>query len=476
MEKTASALVNKAIKVNDVYCAAAVYDIANDAQRQVLEAIMFGKRRDALMLARWEHTPAAVLQALSANNVDKGSAVKLDSAIELRLDKNPNTPSQALSDLYVEGIKDSKKNTSLTTLIAQHQHTPVNVLESIVKLDSSLEALKAVSRNPAASAQILRQLVRHQINDGEMYRIFDKNVVTNPSAPADVLSLIYGRGDAFSRAAVIAHTNCPQSLLEQAVNDSEILVQRQVARKCMQLVVLARLAKSNDTAVRSGVAANMQAPRALVGHLLNDTANVVRRAIAIRSDLSAASIKRLMHDTDHWVRLWIARNPIVSRKVLKTLSVDPCYEVRRAVARNLRCSIALLEVLAKDENAWVRAAVAYRQSAPRRLMLALASESDIDVLSGVAANGHTPQRILDELAASAEADIRRGVILNRKAKRITLLPLLEDPYYLHRLMLVANPELKERDKWPLCEDPDSSVRFAAFRWFAELMKGTEEFA
>ena len=470
--KTASALVNRAIKTSDVYCAAAVYGIATNKKRKVLEVIMFAKRRDALMLARWEHTPAAVLQALSENNA---GTVKLDSAITLRLDKNPNTPAQALSNLYVEGINDSKKNTSLTLLIAQHQHTPANVLASIVQFDSSLENLKAVSRNPAVSEQVLRCLVGHQPNT-ELYKVFDKNVATNPSAPADVLTLIYMRGDAFSRAAVIAHTNCSQSLLEQAVNDNELLVQRQLARKCSQVVVLARMAMSKDTAVRCGVATNRHSPRALIGHLLSDTACAVRRAIAIRSDLSAASIKCLKNDADHWVRLWLARNPIVSRNDLKKLSADPCYEVRRAVARNPRCPIALLEVLAKDENAWVRSAVAYQQNAPKRLMVALARELDIDVLSGVAANVHTPQRILQELAVYPEADVRRGVILNPKAKRKTLLPLLEDPYYLHRLLLVGNPMLKERDKWPLCEDPDFNVRFAAFKWFAGLNKMAESFA
>ena len=470
--KTASALVNRAIKTSDVYCAAAVYGIATNKKRKVLEVIMFAKRRDALMLARWEHTPAAVLQALSENNA---GTVKLDSAITLRLDKNPNTPAQALSNLYVEGINDSKKNTSLTLLIAQHQHTPANVLASIVQFDSSLENLKAVSRNPAVSEQVLRCLVGHQPNT-ELYKVFDKNVATNPSAPADVLTLIYMRGDAFSRAAVIAHTNCSQSLLEQAVNDNELLVQRQLARKCSQVVVLARMAMSKDTAVRCGVATNRHSPRALIGHLLSDTACAVRRAIAIRSDLSAASIKCLKNDADHWVRSWLARNPIVSRNDLKKLSADPCYEVRRAVARNPRCPIALLKVLAKDENAWARSAVAYQQNAPKRLMVALARELDIDVLSGVAANGHTPQRILQELVVNSEADVRRGVILNTKAKRKTLLPLLEDPYYLHRLLLVGNPMLKERDKWPLCEDPDFNVRFAAFKWFAGLNKMAESFA
>ena len=175
--KTASALVNKAIQTNDIYCAAAVYGVATQKKRKVLEAVMFAKRRDVLMLARWEHTPAAVLLAISENKADGSkldSAVRLDNAVTLRLSKNPTTPAQALLNLYVESIKDNNKNTNLTMLIAQHHHTPANVLASIVQFDSILENLKAVSRNPTATEQVLRYLVNYQPNT-KLHQVFDKD-------------------------------------------------------------------------------------------------------------------------------------------------------------------------------------------------------------------------------------------------------------------------------------------------------------
>lgn len=456
------------MKTSDPYCAAAVYSIASSEQRKNLEAVMFGKRRDALTLARWEHTPAAVLQALAQNTPWNRDIRNRDVAVAVRLDKNPGTPSQALSRLYAGEGSDRGMNADLTVLIAQHQHTPTNVLESIVQFDSDIESLKAVSRNPSAKGHVLKALLARMATS-QMREIFDKNVAANSSTPAELLEHIYAEDDAYIRAAVIAHANCPPSVIDRALSDDDvpILVLRQLAGdKRLHQDVLAKLAGSADAAVRSRVAANPSSPKALVKWMLNDDSNAVRRAIAVRPDLTAASIKRLVTDTDTWVRLWLGRNPVVSRTVLEKLSADAVADVRRAVARNPRCPVKLLGVLAKDEDAWVRSAVAYQNNAPKSLLVVLAEDMDIDVLSGVATNAHTPQSILQKLATSPEADVRRGVILNRKATRTTLLQLLEDPYYLHRLMLAASPKLKAADKWPLCDDPDAKVRFAAFRWFA----------
>lgn len=474
--KTAAALVEAAMQSVDPYCAAAVYRIASSEARKELEAVMFGKRRDALMLARWEHTPAAVLQALAQNVSRDMEAGTSDAAVEVRLDKNPGTPSLALSRLYaVEGGGEGK-HAALTVLIAQHQHTPISVLEKIAQFDSDIESLKAVSRNPAADGNVLKVLLARMATS-QMYELLAKNVAANPSTPADLLEQIYAEGDAYTRAAVIAHANCPQSVIDQAVSDDDVplLVLRQLAGdKRLHTYVLGRLASNADAAVRSSVAANPASPKALIRWMLNDDSNAVRRAIAVRSDLTGASIKRLMTDTDTWVRLWLGRNTAVSRTVLEKLATDVVADVRRAVARNPRCPAKLLGVLAKDEDAWVRSAVAYQHNASKSLLVSLAEDTDIDVLSGVAANANTPKQLLQKLTASPEADVRRGVILNRKAPRATLLPLLEDPYYLHRLMLATSPKLNAADKWPLCSDPDAKVRFAAFRWFASKLEGEQD--
>jgi len=461
--KTAKYLVDKAVEAGDIYSAAAVYQIANIEQRVLLESIMFGKRRDALVLARWEYTPAEVLNAICIRCLG-------DAAIALRLDRNQNTPAVAISELY---DVERRSNNSLTVLIAQHQHTPSNVLEAIVEFSNDIESLKAVSKNPAANTHVLRLLLNRMVNS-EMNKVIVKNVAANPSTSGDLLASIYEKGDTTTRVVVLGHVNCPLFLIDLAmtnISSAPLEIQRQLAKdNRLNIEALSYLSVSHDKAVRCGIAANLASPSVIVKRLLNDESHLVKRALATRADLSTASIKRLMIDKDYWVRQWLARNLIVSRKVLESFTTDSHADVRRAVARNKRCSTRLLAVLANDENAWVRSAVAYQKNATKRLLEVLANDADVDVLSGVANNSRTPQWILQKLITSAEADIRRAVILNRKAQRKTLLPLLEDSYYLHRLMLVSSNVFKDSDKWALCNDPDFQVRFTAYQYFAKNLQ------
>ena len=465
--KTKTDLVRKVIETGDVYCAAAVYDIANNTERSELKYLMFSKRRNALLLARWEHTPASVLLALSEDNLNaSASANYSDNAILIRLGKNPNTPAQALSQHY-EYEKSTKQRLSLMVLVARHKHTPIVVLENIARFDSDIESLKALSRNASANENILTTLVNR------MPHKFDKNVAAHSSASADLLMLIYCRADVYTRAIVIMHENCPLSLIKSAECDVNLplIVLRPLAKDVrLSKHFLIKLLANKDSVVRYGVASNLATPKVQITQLLNDTSVSVRRAIASRNDLTIASIKVLMNDKDAWVRQWLARNLRVPIKLLKQLSKDTQIDVRRAVARNPRCPVELLNVLAKDKSAWVRSAVAYQKRTPMRLMRLLAEDTDIDVLSGVANNQNTLQNILQKLALSIDADIRRAVILNLNATRKTLLPLLEDSYYLHRLMLIERPQLKDQDIWHLCDDPDYQVRFMAFRHFANKLQ------
>lgn len=445
---TARDLVRAAIAARDPWSAAGAHAVARGDDKLELERIMFGERKNVLALARWEHTPSSVLLALSGSD---------DDSVQRRLDRNPGTPALALCSLYGGG-----KRGTLVSLIAQHQHTPPAILESIAEHDADADCVKAVSRNPAAPVQALRSICRRHAGR------YDSELAGNPVTPGDVLLQLYARGDGYVRAAVIAHEQCPAVLLREAANEQDLHVLRQLARKAGSGSngLLARLAAHEDVGVRRGVAGNPAATAASVLALARDPSEQVRRSVAARSDLRPATMQVLARDEDHWVRQWLARNPACPSRLLTRLARDEESEVRRAVARNVNCPARLLRQLANDPQAWVRSAVAYQPNASVHLLKRLALDNEVDVLSGVASNARTPQKILQQLMQSQETDVRRGVILNSSAKRATLLPLLQDPYYLHRLLLVGNDRLREKDKWGLHDDPDHSVRFAVFKWFA----------
>jgi hypothetical protein len=454
---SAAALVDLALKANDIYSAAAVHAIATGKDKLRLEQVMFSKRRDALALARWEHTPASVLEALSGVS---------DEAIVVRLDKNQNTPALAITKLYVAESQRSKSGSRLTVLLAQHRHAPSSVLKGIAQFESNEASLLAVSKNLAANSEVLSILLG-RFESSSILDALQKNISEHPSISSQLLEQLYDKGDVYVKAAVIGHANCPMHLIDKAVHEENVLIKRQLAAdKRLSNEVITVLSLHQDKSVRCAVACNLTAPKNVIKALASDDSDVVRRAVASRADLTAQAMTSLMNDQDVWVRQKLARNAIVPYRVLDKLSQDLQADVRRGVARNPRCPVKLLCVLAKDEDYWVRSAVAYQRRTPKQLLVALAEDSAVDVLSGVANNPNAPQKLLKKLTASAEADVRRGVILNQSATRLTLLPLLEDAYYLHRIMLVVNNKLKNKDKWHLCFDPDFQVRFTAFRYFA----------
>lgn len=453
MLDSADALVKLAVKASDPYVAAAVHELATGPSKRQLEEQFLGTRRTALALARWEHTPASVLEALSSMR---------DDIIGLMLDKNPNTASGVLSNLYIDA--SNKGSRDLTKLIAQHRNSEAGVLKKIAQSTGDAEVLLALSKNPAANAEVLTCLSTRKISD-ELTVALDKNIAQNISASADLLGQIYERSDLHTQVAILGHVNCPDSLIAAALDSEDVLGMRTLAKnKTVTVEVLRRYTSVDDVGVRCGVAANTGTSVSFIKDLVNDESSLVRREIASRQDLLPMHIVKLMEDSDYWVRQRLARNAVAPSDVLRALAVDKQADVRRAVARNIKCTVDLLKVLAADKNAWVRSAVAYQPNSPRWLLDELATDDNVDVLSGVANNANTAQKTLERLVESKDADVRRGVILNKAATRNTLLPLLEDPYYLHRILMVANPNMHEIDKWNLRDDPDYQVRFSVYRW------------
>ena len=470
------ALVAAAIANADVYSAAGAFAAAklSSENTEALATILFAKRRDALRLARWEHTPASVLQAI-------GDRANNDQMLQTRLMKNQNSP---MAGEIVEQTEVLDR--SLLGLVAQHSQAPKALLVRLAIEDQDVMLLKAIARNPASDAEVLATLIQR-----EPIKLASE-IVSNPAASTEMLEMLYQKGDVYIKSAVLGHERlvAHQSLMSPdfmnkvqvdaglrsgrtglSSKQDQLLLQRQLAKFDLPMGLLKTLSQSEDSAVRAAVANN---PAFVDVHLMiSDEAPAVRRAIAAREDLSINQMQSLSMDKDVWVRVWLARNAAIDRNTMVYLAQDEENEVRRGVARNTRCPLSLLEKFAVDDSAWVRAAVAYQANASADLLVQLATDRDVDVLSGVAANSHTPKANLQVLARHDEADVRRGVILNKAADRETLLPMLQDAYYLHRMLLVWNKQLSTTDKWSLHDDPDENVRFAVFKWFGDMFVKAE---
>jgi hypothetical protein len=465
------ALVAAALANADVYSAAGAFGAAqlSSVNVEALSTILFTNRRDALRLARWEHTPAILLQAI-------GDHASNDHMMQARLMKNQNSP---MAGEIVE--QPEVLDRSLLGLVAQHPQAPKALLMKLATEDQDVMLLKAIARNPASDAEVLDILVKRAPTK------LASEIVANPAASSEMLEMLYQQEDVYIKSAVLGHERfvANSDFMSQVQVDAglipgkvalkskqdQLLLQRQLAKFALPIMLLKTLAQSEDSAVRAAVANN---PAFVDVHfLIADQASVVRRALAARADLSINQMQSLSMDKDVWVRVWLARNASIDRNTMLHLAQDEEQEVRRGVARNKRCPLALLEKFAVDDFAWVRAAVAYQANANADLLLQLASDQDVDVLSGVAANSHTPKTIMHQLGEHADADVRRGVILNKAADRETLLPMLQDAYYLHRMLLVWNQQLTADDKWSLYDDPDENVRFVVFKWFGDMFLKTE---
>ena len=289
--------------------------------------------------------------------------------------------------------------------------------------------------------------------------------------PAFVLQALSKKSNDVAVQLRLANRSEKKSLshVGDATNDLDLLKQAKDSK--LPLPALKLLSASQNAAVRARVVANRSFPASCLADFVTDKSTAVRRGLATRTDISIELMQQLSIDVDSWVKQRLGRNPSLSIAFMQLLAIDADDEVRRAVTRNTNCPITLLEQLARDHCAWVRAGVAYQVNANNELMYHLFKEADIetdiDVLSGIASNPNTPSEIMLSLSQHKEADVRRGVILNPKAERATLLPLLQDSYYLHRILLVTNKRLNDSDRWFLHDDPDYRVRFLVFKWFAD---------
>ena len=83
----------------DPWSAAGVHELATGRDKQELERIMLGERRNALMFARWEHTPPSVLLALSDRRITQDGVLVLKAQRSRSLEQNKEDALRRLQEL-----------------------------------------------------------------------------------------------------------------------------------------------------------------------------------------------------------------------------------------------------------------------------------------------------------------------------------------------------------------------------------------
>lgn len=448
-------LIGLALDADDVYGAAALYPYARAADRERLAARLFGTRRERLALAAFAFAPPAVLAQLAAL-----AAAQHDETLKLRLARNPSTPGSALDVL---AAADSPVPLRLSQLLARHAQASHSLLGSIATHTDDISVLHALCENVGVPSDLLAQLERRGI--ALLQRVLAVHLATD----AQTLARLWKSTRISAvRAQVLRHPYCPDALLHTM--PASVAERRSLAlHPRAPANALIQLARDDDPAVRRATALNLNTPASALIALCFDAQVAVRRAVAVRDDIPLKVVDWLASDADAWVRRTLARNVACPAPWLERFVRDRESEVRRAVSRHPCCPARLLAMLAGDAAPWVRAGVAYRDDLGRALLSRLTSDHDIDVLSGVARNPATPQAQLARLAEHAAPDVRRGVILNRHATRRVLLPLRDEGYPLHRILVFEHPNLTDQDRWRMRFDPDSEVRARMFGYLGRML-------
>lgn len=452
-------LVRLALDASDVFTSAMLYPNATSADRKRLEARMFGSRSDRLALAAFPHAPSVALARLATL-----AATDADVTIATRLARNTATPAEALQTLAASFVMNRPESEAdyrrtvqrVAQLIARHPLAPPVLLATLAASADSIETLRSLCENVGVQTDLLAQLAGRGIEP--LQRLLAIHFATD----AHTLHQLWrSTRESAVRAQVLRHAACPHELLRSIPASSP--ERRSLALNVRTTgEILTALARDDDPAVRRAAATNPATPAGALVLLCFDADTLVRRAVAVRDDLPLKVVDWLAEDGDVWVRSGLARNRACPRIWLDRLARDREADVRRSVTRHPACPAPLLTLLAGDEVAWVRAGVALRDELPGAVLHRLIQDTDIDVLAGVARHRGTPQATLSRLAEHVSPDVRRAVILNRHAHRRVLLPLRDESYPLHRVLVFMHPSLTDADRWRMRFEPDTEARARMF--------------
>ena len=250
---------------------------------------------------------------------------------------------RAADERVIAVVAGSAREPRTLSLAARHPALPTDDLRRLSQHENPFVRLGAAS-NPSADAELLTLLAADHDGDVRMA------VAGNENTPPKVLSSL-SRGNGFVMTAVAANPNTPLEDLKRLSEDTSLGNQLPaMAAKNPSATPLMRqkAVGSTDPWIRQQVAKNPHLTHAEAVTLSHDADRHVRRALAENREILPESFGALTVDRDEFVRSTVAGNPAVSAEHLTRMSQDEFHAVRAGVAANPNTPVDVVRRLADD--------------------------------------------------------------------------------------------------------------------------------
>jgi len=251
--------------------------------------------------------------------------------------------------------------------VASNRAIPIEILEALGS-DCSPDVRGCVASHPRTPATLLQGLWRGELAERA-------GVAQNPSAPRELLRVVFEDPDHQLRAVLTRNRGLPSEWFDELAKDADWLVRSGAASSpYLSPATLRALGQDPFATIRSIVAAHPKTPPDLLSMLtLDDSLETAHAAMA---------------------------NPNVPPDRLREICSNGPRDARQAVAYTTQHR-DLLELLAQDSELNVRRSVARNVAAPPSVLSVLAAEGDPGIAADLAQNPGAPPVLLGRLARKA---------------------------------------------------------------------------
>lgn len=233
-------------------------------------------------------------------------------------------------------------------------------------------------------------------------------LASDPSTPANVLAELARSDDSLLRTFVARNSACPSDVLFQLAQDEDSLAFGDAlynhSLSFDQLVSL--FGRGTPWADRA-MARHPGLPGAWMDLLARAGDSEVRAGIAGRAD-TFDDLLVMLSDDDGWdVRLEVAGNRRTRPETLELLAWDDNEDVRGAVAGNPNTPSEELVRLVNDDETWVQLTAIENPNVPVGILVELSKSESEEVRTSTAENPSTPIDVLAALVADESELVRK---------------------------------------------------------------------